>query len=80
VVQGDGEPRPPSDNPATPGRLDAGLDAVDPIGAALAGVLDKATAAGEWGVVGQIARELESRRIAVAGKVVRIGVARPSRG
>lgn len=42
----------------------------DPVEAALAAALEKATAAGEWSVVAQLAKELESRRTGRAGSVV----------
>ena len=38
--------------------------AVDPVEAALANALMKATAAEQWGIVAQLARDLEARRIA----------------
>jgi hypothetical protein len=44
-------------------------NAADPVEAALADAIGKATAAGEWGVVGQLARELETRRTARLGTV-----------
>jgi hypothetical protein len=39
----------------------------DPVELAIAEALTKATAAGEWTVVAQLARELEARRTAHAG-------------
>ena len=36
----------------------------DPVEAALTAAIEGATRAGEWGVVGQLARELEARRAA----------------
>jgi hypothetical protein len=50
---------------------------VDPVEAPLADALTRAAAAGEWSVVGQLARELEARRKAYdSDKVVRL----PARG
>lgn len=43
---------------------------VDVVEAALAGAIGKATAAGEWTIVAQLARELEARRIARAASNV----------
>jgi len=68
-VNGDEMAERPPPNPAMAGRLDASLDASDPVEAALADALAKASAAGQWGVVGQLVRELESRRSARAGAV-----------
>jgi hypothetical protein len=42
----------------------------DPVETALAKALTAATAAGRWDVVAQLARELESRRVARAPNVV----------
>jgi hypothetical protein len=42
----------------------------DPVEVALFDALTKATAAGQWDVVGQLARELEARRKARSGVVV----------
>ena len=50
--------------------------AVDGVEAALAGALSAAAAAGRFDVVAQLARELEARRLARAGNVVRIDAAR----
>jgi hypothetical protein len=38
-------------------------NAVDPVEVALAEGLRRATEAGEWGIVAQLARELETRRV-----------------
>jgi hypothetical protein len=43
---------------------------------ALAFALARASAAGRWDVVAQLARELEARRMADAGNVVRLDTAR----
>jgi hypothetical protein len=45
-------------------------ETIDTVQAALAGAIAKATAAGEWGVVAQLAKELEARRLARAVNVV----------
>ena len=42
----------------------------DPVEAALANALERASKAGEWAVVAQLARELESRRLASRGGTV----------
>jgi hypothetical protein len=42
-VQEESDPRPADANPAMPGRLDASLDAVDPVDAAIAKALEGAT-------------------------------------
>jgi hypothetical protein len=42
-------------------------NAIDAVEAALAGALANATAAGEWAIVAQLARELEARRLARSG-------------
>jgi integrase len=47
-----------------------GATAIDPVETALAEALTKASAAGEWSVVAQLARELEARRQSRAGNVV----------
>ena len=39
----------------------------DPVEAALADAIGKAAAAGEWGIVGKLAGELEARRLARVG-------------
>ena len=44
--------------------------ASDPIEVALADALTKASSTGQWDVVGQLARELEARRVARVEKVV----------
>jgi hypothetical protein len=56
-------------NPATPGHLDASLDAPDAVEAALAAALSRAAAAGRFDVVAQLAKELEARRLARMGNV-----------
>ena len=43
---------------------------------ALALALERASAAGEWGIVAKLATELEARRLAAAG-VTRIGDSKP---
>ena len=73
------ERRPASDKPAEPGRLDAQLDASDPVETALAKALGDAAAAGRFDVVGQLARELEARRTAKAG-AIDLGAERAKRG
>jgi hypothetical protein len=45
----------------------------DAVEAALVAALTAATAAGRFDVVGQLARELEARRLARAGNVVSLG-------
>ena len=40
---------------------------------AIAGALTAASAAGQWDVVAQLAKELEARRLARAGNVVALG-------
>jgi hypothetical protein len=57
---------PDDSNPAMPGHLAASLDAPDAVEAALAKALGEAAAAGRFDVVGQLARELEARRLARA--------------
>jgi hypothetical protein len=59
------------------GRTERG---VDPVEAALATALDRASAAGRYDVVLQLARELEARRTARAGNVVRLEDERAKRG
>lgn len=49
-------------NPATGGAVIESDRNSDPVEAALAEALRRAAEAGEWGVVAQLARELESRR------------------
>jgi hypothetical protein len=50
------------------GRVDQVLDQVgDPVDAALADALARASASGQWGVVETLARELGARRAARAG-------------
>lgn len=51
-------------------RDNEGGNPIDPLEAALAAALDGATRAGEWGVVAQLARELEARRQGRAANVV----------
>jgi hypothetical protein len=53
-------------------------NAPDPVEAALADAISKATAAGECGNVGRLARELEARR-AARGNVVDLGTRRHGR-
>lgn len=60
----------PQANSAIAGHLDAKLDAPDAVEAALADALTKAAVAGRFDVVAQLARELETRRLAGAGVVV----------
>lgn len=55
----------PDDSPAS----------VDPVEASLAGALDRASAAGRWDVVAQLARELEARRLASTPNVVSLDAA-----
>lgn len=52
----------------------------DPVETALAVALDRASAAGRYDVVIQLARELEARRTARAGNVVRLDDERARRG
>ena len=52
----------------------------DPVEAALADALQRASAAGAWSTVETLARELTARREAHAADVVDIGVARKRRG
>jgi hypothetical protein len=54
------------------------LQFADPVEVALADALSRASAAGEWSTVAQLARELEARREASAG-VVRLDAARAAR-
>ncbi len=54
---------------------------LDPVEIALANAVTGATAAGQWEVVAQLARELEARRLArQAPEVVSIELARAKRG
>jgi hypothetical protein len=53
---------------------------VDAVEAALATALDRASAAGRYDVVIQLARELEARRMARAGNGVRLEDERMKRG
>jgi hypothetical protein len=70
------------------GDLDRSLDhcegepgpANDPVEAALARALDRASEAGRFDVVAQLARELEARRLARSGNVVRLDDEREKRG
>jgi hypothetical protein len=55
-------------------------NAVDAIEMAIADALTKATAAGRFDVVAQLARELEARRHAAAGKVISLDAKRRQRG
>jgi hypothetical protein len=48
----------------------------DAVEGALAEALARATAADRWDVVAQLARELEARRTALAGNVVRLDLKR----
>jgi hypothetical protein len=57
-----------------PGRDD------DPVEAALARALDRASEAGRFDVVVQLARELEARRLARSGNVIRLEDEREKRG
>jgi len=54
--------------------------AADPVEAALAAALDRASADGRYDVVIRLARELEARRTARAGNVVRLDDERAKRG
>jgi hypothetical protein len=48
-----------------------GANAIGPVEAALADAVGRATAAGEWAAVAQLARELAARRTAqIASKVI----------
>jgi hypothetical protein len=69
-VKGDDDPQSGAANPAIPGSLDTNLDASDVVEIALAEALTKAAAAGRFDVVGQIARELEARRLSRTGVTV----------
>jgi hypothetical protein len=60
-----------------PPRVGGVLDAVE---AALAAAMSAATAAGRFDVVAQLARELEARRCARAGNVVRLEASRRKGG
>jgi len=51
----------------------------DSVEVALATALDRASAAGEWGAVAQLARELEARRLAAKASVVDLGAERKKR-
>ncbi|MDE2104563.1 MAG: tyrosine-type recombinase/integrase [Patescibacteria group bacterium] len=66
-VNGDEGPQQVADKSLMPGPLDAGLDALDVVEAALAKALGEAAAAGRFDVVAQLARELEARRLVRAG-------------
>jgi hypothetical protein len=57
-----------------------GGGAVDAVEAALAAALDRASAAGRYDVVIQLARELEARRTTRLGNVVRLEDERAKRG
>jgi hypothetical protein len=66
-----------ADAPLNGATLDPVLDrtrpapaATDAVEAALAKALERATAAGRWDVVSQLARELEARRLARMDNVV----------
>ncbi len=60
--------------------MDRSLDrAPDEVEAALARALDRASEAGRFDVVAQLARELEARRLARAGNVVRLADERAKR-
>jgi hypothetical protein len=79
-VKDDDNRQPAAANPAIPGRLDANLDALDPVEIALAEALTKAATAGRFDVVGQLARELEARRAARSdGRVVDLASRRTQR-
>lgn len=69
-----GDPAPGGLTPAAISRDSGGLtkraDDSDAVEAALAAALAEASAAGRWDVVGQLARELEARRLASSGGVV----------
>lgn len=60
-------------------RLSALLPETDVVVASLAEAIKRATSAERWDVVAQLARELEARRIASAGKVVALGSGRAKR-
>lgn len=56
-------------------------DSIDAVEAALATALERASAAGEWGAVGQLARELEARRVATtSSNVLALDVEKARRG
>lgn len=63
------------DKPATPRAPDSSADSSDAVDAALARALEGATAEGRWDLVGQLARELESRRLARSRNVVALPAA-----
>jgi hypothetical protein len=60
-------------NDAKPRDVDAGVDTVDAIEAALATALAAASSAGQWTVVGVLAKELESRRLTRSGPSPNVG-------
>jgi hypothetical protein len=57
-----------------------GGNAPHPVDAALADAITKASAAREWGAVGQLARELEARRLARMCNVVALSAKTRQRG
>ena len=63
---------------AAPKQPAVSVSAVD-VEEALAGALTAASAAGQWDVVAQLAKELEARRLARSGNVVAL-VAKARRG
>ena len=71
--KGDDPARPVRDKAAIAGGLDGELDGVqtagDPVEAALVDALTRASAAGQWGVVSELAKQLDARRLARAGAV-----------
>jgi len=51
----------------------------DPVEVALATALERASVSGEWGIVTQLARELETRRLARASGLVNLEAERRKR-
>lgn len=67
--------------PSTPaGQSRGNLGAIDAVEAALAEAIAKATEAGRFDVVAQLARELEARRLARSANVVVLRPAKARRG
>jgi hypothetical protein len=68
-----------TDNSADARTVASSMGHADAVEIALAKALEGATAEGKWEIVGQLARELESRRLARAGNVVTLKAERARR-
>ena len=68
-----------ADTPPIRSKLGRSLDQPDEVEAALAKALGDAAAAGRFDVVAQLAKELDARRLARAGNVLSLEVARRAR-